>query len=60
MPSDIAQAGRPQQAITNGVGKDVAVGMPDGAFVKGDMDPAKNQLTPGSQTVEVIPDADAN
>jgi hypothetical protein len=44
MPPDVAESGRPQQGVTDGVGEHVAIGMADRTFLKRDPHTAQDQL----------------
>lgn len=57
MPPDVAEGGRPQQGVTDGVGEHVAIGMADRTFLKRDPHTAQDQLAACHESVKIVPNA---
>ncbi len=59
MVADVTQGRGAQQRVANRVAQCVTVRMPDRPPVEGDVDPAQHELSPRSQTMQIVADADA-
>ena len=60
MCPDVAQTRRAEERVAERVGYDIAIGMADGALVKGDFDAADDQLASFGEAMQIVADAAAD
>jgi hypothetical protein len=55
MCADVSKASRAEECVAERMRKYIAVGMPYGAFIKRELDPADNELLTFRETMKIVP-----
>jgi hypothetical protein len=58
--ADVPEASGAEKSVAKRVGKDVAIGMADGAFIEGDFDAADDEFAAFGEAMKIVPDPATN